>query len=83
MQIEFSNPEELARFTEKLITVVGHERYWTRRWMAHFGSRNRTAMDNYQAKTDAIIRDLQIDDSDLNNNIKIVLKPKTHESSNQ
>ncbi len=81
MNIQFDNPEELARFTEKLLITVGHERYWTRRWMAHFGSRNRTAMDNYQAKTDAIIRDLQIDDSDLNNNIKVKIKQTENEPS--
>lgn len=74
MKLEFESQEELLRITGRLITILGHERYWTKRWSTHFGATNRNAMVNWQEKADAMLHDLRIEDLDLNKPIIVVIK---------
>ncbi len=79
MKLLFDSQEDLLRTTERLITILGHERYWTRRWMERFGSSNRTAMENWQKKADEIIQSLGLEPLDLQNKLKVEIKQTENE----
>ena len=78
MIFEFESQEQLIELTRRLIVAMSHERYWTKRWQKHYGSANRKAMDNWNERSDSLIRELKIEDNDLNNlSSKIKINVKT------
>lgn len=74
MRFIFETTKDLEDFTTRLVNAVAHERYWTKRWMAHFGHTNRTEMTSWQERSDSLINELQITDKDLNRRFAVEIK---------